>query len=205
MDTKESSKYYRFKLPFLDIRHGLLLYTLKNLMSKLGLGISPFYWVQEDFHEYEFPLINDKKAKYTISFLSDSDLKSMKGVISTRYKGTKIIGLKHNDQIAAFHCAEQRDFVFKGKEMKLKNNEVYLLNMYTFQNYRGRNLAPYLRHATYELLKGEGINTFYSISDYFNNSSHKFKKKLGAKRLQLFLSIALFNKYHRTFLVKTYN
>ncbi|TMU56699.1 GNAT family N-acetyltransferase [Flagellimonas algicola] len=204
MDTKESGKYYKYKLLFSNIRHGLFLHMLQNFMSRLGLDFAPYYWVQEDFNAYKSPQINDDKEKYTISFLSDEEVKSMKRGSIRKFKGTKLIGLKHNNQIAAFHCAEQRDFVFKGKKMKLKKNEAYLLNMYTFQNYRGKNLAPYLRHATYDLLKEEGVDTFYSISDYLNKSTHKFKKKLGAEPLQLYLSIALLKKYHRTFLLKTY-
>lgn len=204
MDPKESSKNYKYKLLFSNIRHGLFLHMLQNFMSRLGLDFAPYYWVQEDFNEYKSPQINDDKEEYTISFLSDEEVKSMKRGSIRKFKGTKLIGLKNNNQIAAFHCAEQRDFVFKGKEMKLKKNEAYLLNMYTFQNYRGRNLAPYLRYATYELLKEEGVDTFYSISDYLNKSTHKFKKKLGAKPLQLYLSIVLLKKYHRTFLLKTY-
>ncbi|MEO0570938.1 MAG: hypothetical protein AAF039_04480 [Bacteroidota bacterium] len=205
MDSKESSRFYKFKLLFIRIRHGLFLFTLRNVTSRFGLDLSPYYWVQEDFNTYKAPSIVDNKETYKLSILSEVDLKSLIGVSLSPYEGTTIIGLKHNDQIAALHCVEHRDFVFKGKETKLKNNEVYLLNMYTFQNYRGKNLAPYLRHMTYQLLKEEGVDTFYSISDYFNTSTHKFKRKLGAKPVRLYLAIVLFKKYHKTFLLKDYN
>ena len=96
------------------------------------------------------------------------------------------------------------DFGNKGRLFKLKDNEALLVNMYTFQSFRGKNLAPYLRYHSYEFLNKQGRDTFYSISDYFNKSSIKFKEKLKAKPLKLYFHIILFKKYHWDFLLKKY-
>ena len=70
--------------------------------------------------------------------------------------------------------------------------------------YRGKNLAPYLRYKSYEMLKEMGRDKLYSISEYFNSPAVKFKQKLNAKKLKIILFINLFNKFSRCFTVKTY-
>jgi hypothetical protein len=76
--------------------------------------------------------------------------------------------------------------------------------MYTFEAYRGKNLAPYLRYHSYKLLEDQGIDKLYSISAYFNKSSLKFKQKLNAQHLQLLLHVGLFKRFHWNYTLKTY-
>jgi hypothetical protein len=76
--------------------------------------------------------------------------------------------------------------------------------MYTRDSYRGKNLAPYLRYKSYEMLKQIGRDKLYSVSDYFNSPAVKFKKKLNTKKIKLILFIQLFNKLHWTFTLKSY-
>jgi DNA modification methylase len=99
---------------------------------------------------------------------------------------------------------EFNDFEVNGRTFEIKPNEAYLLNMWTFHGYRGRNLAPYLRYESYKLLNKRGRTFKYSITDYFNKSSIKFKNKLNAKHLYLYLSIVLFRKYKWNFTLKKY-
>ena len=94
--------------------------------------------------------------------------------------------------------------LFTTKTFRLKDNEAYLLNMWTFHAYRGKNLAPYLRHQSYRLLEKQGRTEKYSITQYFNKSSIKFKNKLNSKHLKLYLSIALFKKFYWNFCIKEY-
>ena len=205
MNSKEGSKYYKFRLLFIRIRHGLFLFTLRNFIARFGIDLSPYYWVVENALDYQPPKIKDSSNEYTIKELKEEDLDRIKGVSLTDYKGSKILGLMDQDQLAVFNCIKLQDFDVNKKKFMIYKNEAYLFNMYTFQNYRGRNLAPYLRHLTYQHLSNEGIEKIYSITDYFNHSSHKFKKKLGAKPKTLYLTIGLFKKYYRTFLLKRYS
>ncbi|WP_297691011.1 hypothetical protein, partial [uncultured Eudoraea sp.] len=87
----------------------------------------------------------------------------------------------------------------------LKENEAYLFHMYTFEAHRGKNLAPYLRYQSYLMLKDLGRDRIYSITQFFNKSSKRFKRKLNSKDLQLFMNIILFKKFHYHFLLKTYD
>ena len=76
--------------------------------------------------------------------------------------------------------------------------------MYVYENYRGKGIAPYLRYQCYKLLEKEGVNTFYSISEYFNFSAIKYQKKFNAKPLELCLSIKLFKINIWNFTLKKY-
>ncbi|MGB5356739.1 MAG: hypothetical protein WBN11_08590, partial [Eudoraea sp.] len=74
----------------------------------------------------------------------------------------------------------------------------------TFEEHRGKNLAPFLRYHSYLMLQEMGIESIYSITQYFNTSSIKFKKKLRAKNIALYINIALFGRYHTYKLLKNY-
>ncbi len=100
---------------------------------------------------------------------------------------------------------ELNDFNYNREKFQLKSNEAYLFHMYTIEAHRGKNLAPYLRYQSYLMLRDMGRNKIYSITQYFNKSSKRFKKKLNARNLQLFMYIILFKKYHYHFLIKTYD
>ena len=84
------------------------------------------------------------------------------------------------------------------------DDEAYLENMYTYENFRGKNLAPYLRYQCYKMLAGEGKNVCYSMTQCFNTSSRKFKAKLGARHRELYLHIGLFKRFRRTVLLRRY-
>ncbi len=100
---------------------------------------------------------------------------------------------------------ELKDFVESHKLFPLKENEAYLYYMHTMEEYIGKNLAPYLRYKSYELLDKIGRSLKYSVTDYFNKSSLKFKKKLNSKHLKLYLHLKLFQKYNKHILLKRYS
>lgn len=99
---------------------------------------------------------------------------------------------------------KRKPFVFRKRAFELQPNEGYLHSMYTFEAYRGKNLAPYLRYHSYEFLEKEGVDTFYSVSEYFNKSTIKFKKKLNSKPKKLILSVVIFKKLTFNISLKKY-
>lgn len=215
MSIAESSRFYRVYLVFSRVRYGLTLFSIRNILSRTGIDIEFYYWVKEGSRKFIPPVIKGNPSEFEIKKLSFEEtqeaLKSSSGMeghleeLRIKFEnGQSCLALTHKNKIAAYMFIETTDFVFRHKLFKLKKDEVYLLNMYTFESYRGQNCAPYLRYKSYQLLKDQGIKNIYSITAYFNTSSKKFKKKLNAKNLNLFLSINLFNKYHKHFLVKSY-
>ena len=184
MKVAEKSKFYKIKLLWHRIRHGLFLFTLRNALTRIGLDIEPYYWYKEIKNGAEKP---KKELEQNLSM------------------GQICIGLKRGKEIAALLFVDLQDFVFKGRSFKIKDKEGYLLNVYTFQAYRGKNLATYLRYHCFELLENYSVEELYSIVSYFNTSSIKVNEKLNAQKLKLYLYIGLLKRYHWNFLLRDYS
>lgn len=206
-------KFYRVQWFLNILRNGLLLYGIRNRMARIGLDFDPFYWVLEADSKCSEPLIKGNPKEYAFEYIDIEEIKSIgkskrglkeEELLRGYQDGQICIGLRHNKEIAAYMFIELNNFNYNRKKFKLKKNEAYLLNMYTFESHRGKNLAPYLRYLSYQLLSDLGKDTVYSISAYFNKSTIRFKKKLNAKHQKLFLYIILFKKYHSHFPLRTY-
>ena len=212
MEVVEKGKYYKVKLLWIRIRHGLFLFTLRNALVQFGIDIHPYYWFLERKNGSDEPKIPYDVKDYEIMFLELVDVLIMDNIMGLSVEqmerdmknGQLCIGLKLENEIAALLFVDLKDFEFKKRTFILKKTEGYLLNVYTFQAYRGKNLATFLRYHCYELLKEHEINDLYSIIDYFNTSSIKVNKKLNAKRLNLYLHVGLFKKLHWNFCLRNY-
>lgn len=214
MEVKEGNKFYKIQWLWNILSNGLFLFGLKNRLARIGLDITPFYLVQEGVTEYEAPEIRGDSSTYTVSYFEEHEIslieKSILGIkqndlLKDLKSGQICVGLKHGNEIAAFMFLNKEHVDLRGRFIKLKNNEVYLHGMYTFESYRGKNLAPYLRYHSHKLADELGLDTKYSISEYFNKSTIKFKKKLNSKHLKLYVSIILFKKKEWHFLLRKYN
>jgi hypothetical protein len=195
------------------LRYGLFFLVVRNKLAQIGLNIKPYYWVQEEVEKCKEPAIKGDPSKYILKYFGPKEIEIIskgfpsaieKENLKLLNKGNLCIGLIYNSEIAAYTFIEFNDFVYNHRTFKLKDNEAYLFNMYTIHSFRHRNLAAYLRYQCYQLLKDKGIDTKYSLTEYFNNSSIKFKKKLNSKHLNLYLYIELFKKYHWNFLLRKY-
>ena len=196
------------------LKNDLFLYAFRNLLARVGIDIKHYYWVQEEFEPCERPIIKDDSSKYTlielsldkvISIIEGSTWVSIENATKAMEGGQICLGLETEGKIAAYNFIELKDFKYKGREFKLKPNEVYLTNMWTFHDYRGKNLAPYLRYESYRFLEKQGRDIKYSITDSLNKSSIRFKKKLNSKHLYFFLGIVLFKKIKWNFTLKKYD
>ncbi|MGB3150337.1 MAG: GNAT family N-acetyltransferase, partial [Maribacter sp.] len=210
---ESNDKNYTKNLIRNRIKNGLILFSLRNFLSRTGIDIAPYFWVLEGSKEYEVPKIKGSISDYELAYLNIQDLEAigeyktrltMSELIKGLEDGQKCIALKNNEKIAAFMFIQYENFIFSGRSFLLNNKDAYLLNMYTFDNYRGKNLAPYLRHKSYEILKEKGKENIYSITDYFNKSSIRFKEKLEARNTVLYLRITLFKKVFWNFKLKKY-
>ena len=213
MEVIEKGKLYKVRLPWIRIRHGLFLFTLRNALLRFGIDIQPYYWFLEVKNGSEEPKIPYKATDYEIMFLELAEVLIMDNIMGMSIEqierdmnnGQLCIGLKLNNEIAALLFVDLNDFEFKKRTFRLKETEGYLLNVYTFQAYRGKNLAAFLRYHCYELFKEHEIKDLYSIIDYFNTSSIKVSKKLNAKKLNLYLHVGLFKKLHWNFCLRNYS
>lgn len=195
------------------IKNGLFLFGLRNRLALIGFDIKPYYWVQEEITECKEPKIKGDSSDFLVRYLNADEVKLIansvpknlgKGFMEGINNNQLCIGLEHKNEITALMFIELNDFDFNKRAFQLKSNEAYLLNMWTFHSFRGRNLAPYLRYQSYQLLKEQGRDVKYSVTEYFNKSSIKFKQKLNSKHLILFVNIILFKKYYWNFKIKEY-
>ena len=213
MQIKESRKISTVKRFWNIIKNGMFLYGLKNRLKRIGIEITPYYWVQEEVEECSEPKIKGDVSEFTFRELSLDEMKLIsKGIdnlsienLMEDYENCQLcMGLEHNREIAAYMFIGLEDLNYKGNRFKINENEAYLFNMWTFHSFRGRNLAPYLRYKCYQLLKDQGRDTKYSITQYFNKSSIKFKEKLNSRHLQLYIYFDFFGKWKRHYLLKSY-
>lgn len=112
------------------------------------------------------------------------------------------MGLLHDGQVVAYSWFNLNRCQYQNFGFQLNGNEAYLCDARTFQKYRGKNIAPYLRYQIYKELARLGRSKFYSFTIGVNKSSVRFKEKLGAKPLKLYLYIELFKKHRFVLPVK---
>jgi hypothetical protein len=193
-------------------KHGLVLHSVVNQLNRIGIRISPYYWVQEGINAEE-PAITGEISEYNVGFIDSEELLktednlrsySPESLLSYFKAGNKCLGLKHKDELASFMFINLKECDFASNKVPMKDDEAYLTFMYTFEAYRGKNLAPYLRYKSYGILREMGRNKIYSISAYFNSAAIRYKEKLNAKNLKLILYIELFKRIKWRVRLRTY-
>jgi len=194
-------------------RHGLVLQTVRNQLTRIGIKITPYYWVQEGLNITEAPHIKGDISEYTVEFIEAEEIKriahdvhaySEQGMLKMLEKGTKCLALRHKEEIASLMYINLDECDFASLDLPLKDDEAYLTYMYTMDDFRGKNLAPYLRYRSYEILKGLGREKIYSVSVLFNSSAIRYKEKLNAKNLKLVLYLEFFKAVKWSITLKTY-
>ncbi|WP_179345209.1 GNAT family N-acetyltransferase [Winogradskyella ursingii] len=195
------------------IKHGLFLHGVRNNLAKIGLDFMPYYWVREATSTITPPEIRGEDKEFQISIFGKEEINYVKRTIigiedkdlmADLKSGELCVGLKNKGTIAAYMFIKRKPFVFRKRHFNLRSEESYLHSMYTFEAFRGKNIAPYLRFHSYKLLEKEGVTKYYSVSEYFNKSTIRFKNKLNSKPVKLYLSMLLFKKWTMNFTLKSY-
>lgn len=213
MEGDKTGLSYRIKWLSNIIKHGLFWHGVRNNLAKIGLDLMPYYWVKEATSPITPPKLRGEDTNFEISIFGETEINYIKDtVIGIEQKdlladlknGEICIGLKNSGEIAAYMFIKCKPFTFRNRYFNLMDTESYLHSMYTFESYRGKNIAPYLRYQSYKYLEKENIKTYYSVSEYFNKSTIRFKEKLNSKPIKLFLSVVLFSKWSFNYTLKTF-
>ncbi|MCK5707931.1 MAG: hypothetical protein KAI43_09775 [Candidatus Aureabacteria bacterium] len=195
-------------------RYGLILHSIRNRLAWMGLlEISLSYLCKEELSDSLMPEIKCSLEEHSLEFFGPVDMNII-GEENCGYKkermlamlkeGKKCFGIKHKGKIASFMWFDFDECNWYPYKFRLKKNEVYLFHLYTMYPFRGKNIAPYLRYKSYEVLKNMNRDTIYSLTEYFNSAAIKVNKKLNMKLLKFILYIELFRRFHWTFTIKTY-
>jgi hypothetical protein len=129
----------------------------------------------------------------------EESVETTEALIRLLDSGCICLAVKDKGEIAAYSWCDLNYMRYKDRITQLKRNEAYLFDARTYKAFRGKNLAPYVRYELYKLLKQRGVERFFSITLWSNTASMKFKHKLGAKPIELFLYVSLLRKFHRHF------
>jgi ribosomal protein S18 acetylase RimI-like enzyme len=195
--------------------HGLLVDTLGRGLARKGLVIRPLYVFKEGLSDREPKDFGSSLRDYEITFFTSEDMKALDCVdgrdvteVAMRdliNKGAKCLGIKIEGRIAGFTWCRFDTFGHPlENKFTLRENEAYLFDMYVLKAYRGVNLAPLLRYRCYEELTKIGCTALYSYSDVSNAPAIRFKKKLDARVISLWLYIRLGRRFRWHWRLKTY-
>lgn len=187
------------------IRHDPFVQVILDGLAKIGIKIQPYYLVVEGLSDKSIPHLETGFNEYELGFLGSKDMKVISAIpyrvfseeqLLLRLKAGKMcFGVKHRGNIAAFTWCDLDECHYEGYRFPLKQDQAYLFDAYTLDSFRGKGIAPYIRYLLYKELAKTGRKTLYSISDRFNLSSIRFKRKLNAKLVGRGLSVVLFRKW----------
>lgn len=138
---------------------------------------------------------------YTYDFVAPKELRMIEmlhknfgfwPLIHLMFHKERCYAIKDNGKIISFLMIGTREANYCGTKFDLKSDEAHLYFTWTLKEHRGNGLAEALRYRVYSLLNDEKRYTFYSFTDYNNKSGLRFKEKIHAEKLALYLYINFF-------------
>lgn len=197
------------------LRHGLATQELLDRLARRGLVVYP-YLVFQEFADSRFSIPPGLRT-LTTRRLNGQDAAQVSAIsvrpkspekIDERFRNNNIgVGAFDGDKLVAYTWCSLDHFGGIGQKeprRSLANTEAYLYDAFTLPAYRGHALVPHLRTELYKILQAEGRTHIYSVSLWFNRSARRFKAKLGASAVEARLSVNLFDRFKRDFLLKRY-
>jgi ribosomal protein S18 acetylase RimI-like enzyme len=196
-----------------DLRHGLGPQRVLERIGQLGLILDPYFLFREGVrpHQTEWPGLD---AEFSSSVLDAADLADITALVPWRTpeqlrarmdKGHLCIVLRQGSRLAGYTWADFDEVNDAACDYELGPGEAYLYDAFIAPEFRGRSLAPYMRVESYRHLRNAGRHTFYSISDSFNRPAIKFKEKLNAEVIRLYLQIKLRDRQVAHWLLRNYD
>ncbi len=203
------SKRFKQKL-----KYNSIFRILFDGLTKVNIKITPYYLVLEGLFGKTLPQYETGFDEFELCFLTSSDMKAIAALpdqpmgehrlIQMLEKGKKCLGVKKNGCLAAYTWCDLEECNLKWRRFELAPNEAYLFDAYTLIEFRGQEIAPFVRYQLYKELSKLNRTRLYSISTYFNKQSLQFKKKLNARLIDFGIYICLFKKIEFSKILKKY-
>lgn len=180
--------YYKRGVPW----YGVVLRVSIDAVSKVGLRIEPFDLFLEGLDRGVAPPPPPSFENASISFLSSDDMAELARMPGRSFSqndlearvrsGQLCIGVRHQGRIIGFTwCNLSECRIEKHRLFDLRADEASLFDAYAVEEYRGRDLAPWMRYRCYEEMAKLGRHRCYSVTIIFNTPAIRFKEKLGAE------------------------
>ncbi|MEX0314227.1 MAG: hypothetical protein AB3N18_08620 [Allomuricauda sp.] len=207
-NTSKTIKFF-----FNRFKHGMILYTIRNLLGKFGFDVRPFYTIVENIGADCTFDINADYGDFKIKKLQKDEIKKALALTRIKYDLDKVLndiagghiclGLFKDDTLLSYMFVDFGPTItYTSYSIRLEEKEAYALNMYTFEQHRGKNYSVILRKRSGAYLNDIGILRLYSIVSYFNRPSLNVHAKIGAKRKSLTIYINLLGVLRRLYSFK---
>ena len=181
------------------VRHELVMQRVLERLERVGVFINPYVLFREGVRLPGTTDWPELAREFPSSLLVAADIPAVAACVSRTEeqiqdrlgKGHLCIVLKNGERIAGYAWADLDEVNDMACDYELRAGEAYLYDAFIAPEFRGRSLAPYMRVESYRHLHRAGRHTYYSISDYFNTPAIRFKQKLNAEAIRLYLHIKL--------------
>ncbi len=179
--------------------------ALMHRLSQIGIRLRPLIETLEDVdppatrpgvEPFRFVTLTADDIDDLLALGTESNREEMLRWLSG---GKLCFGLRDGEKLVANMWCDLDEVNFAPVHRALDRDEAYLFAAYTDPTYRGRDLAPKLRHACYAHLRANGRTRLVSYSEPFNVASRRFKQKLGAREVGTCVHVDLFGRWSRTF------
>ena len=197
----------------LAVKHGQVGKALLWRLSRIGVSVEIYYVFREKLDHVRIEDFTSNFSSYSMQRLGPDD---MAMVADLEYSfarpalekklsaGHLCFGLMHENNLAAVLWCDLEECHHRPYRFKLAKNEGYIYAACTTERYRGKGLAPYLRYLVYCDLIGDGIDTFYSATDYYNKPALKLRHKLNFDLLKLCLHTQFRRKRQFNWVIRNY-
>ncbi len=193
-------------------QHGLLRQRVLDRINKSGVRIEPYVlYVEGDFRtdpawvaRYSDYDVGPIDPAYLPAVAAQETWTTEDRIRERLTKGQVCIAVTREGELAAYTWADLEQCNHAPCVFSLERDEAYLYGAHTLEAFRGRGLAPYMRAACYDVLREIGRTRFYSVTDYFNTPSIRFKQKLNAYPSKLYVHVRTGKGWSRNWLLRSY-
>lgn len=139
--------------------------TVRWWLTRIGVQIAPYYWIKEGEHPIALPPLWEESG-FSFGFVDAADLERIScqhpeafpvehiACLSAKLQtGSRCFGARYRDQTVALMSIDLHKAEFLGNSIPLAPSEAYLGDMFTLNEFRGRNIAPHLRYRAYAALR----------------------------------------------------
>jgi len=193
------------------LQHGLFAQHVIERLARVGVTLDPYVLFREGVrpHQSAWPGL---ASEFPSSLLRPSEVAAVAACVSRTEKqiqarldkGHLCIVVKNGERIAGYTWADLDEVNDAACDYELGPSDAYLYDAFIAPEFRGRSLAPYVRVESYRHLRQAGRQTFYSISDRFNRPAIRFKEKLNAEPIRLYLRVKLGDRQIGQWLLRDY-
>lgn len=193
------------------IAAGLVLHKMLQLLESIGVLIQPYYFYEENLDLLHRPTPGARFDGYHFSEVGPDQVEGIAGldpnadsrtsVLQQFRLGRRCFALRHQGRIVAASWCDMQEINFTPLRRRLEHHEAYLYRTETLYDYRGRDVAVFLRSKVYDLLLADDIGVLYSYTDYFNHPAVRFKEKIGARVLFIGFHVRLFGSIWKNWIL----